>query len=183
MGLMSLLITPVASNELLIRLPREFIELFRRCPPLAVPLVTMDSRPRPFAIAANEPSRSSLFLSICGDSSDGRRTEVSVIFDFPLWGVSESGGRGGNWKAGVMDSLTEGSIVVCAREFRRRLSASSSIARTSCSMSRSSCVEGVIPRSWLREPDLVLEVGGWEPDLNFFDGCRDGLASVEDGGR
>lgn len=82
---------PVVSKELLIRFPREFMELFRRCPP--PPVFFSD---RPFPSAAIAPPLNSLFLSICGVSSCGRGTEVSVIFAFPFLAEPGSGGRAGN---------------------------------------------------------------------------------------
>jgi hypothetical protein len=167
---------PVDSNELLIRFPREFMELFRRCPPL--PLVFSDP---PFPSAAIAPPLSSLFLSIFGVSSDGRGTRLSVIFSFPFLEPG-SGGRAGNWNSGFMVEDRAGFMVVWAREFRLKWSASSSMARTSCSISRSSWVEEGTSRSRLRVEDLGFE-GGCESALNFLDGCLDGPAPAEDGGR
>jgi len=142
--------TPVVSKELLIRFPREFTELFLRCPRPVSPdtgiarlLPSVLRSPVPVPVPA--PSLINLFLSICGVSCAGSRSDESVIFDFVLFLVLGFGLEG-NLNSWFKEE--EGSVELAwARELLRRRSASSSIARMSFSISGSSRVDALISRS------------------------------------
>jgi len=144
--------TPVVSKELLIRFPREFTELFLRCPRPVSPdtgiarlLPSLLRSPVPVPVPVPAPSLINLFLSICGVSCAGSRSDESVIFDFVLFLVLGFGLEG-NLNSWFKEE--EGSVELAwARELLRRRSASSSIARMSFSISGSSRVDALISRS------------------------------------
>jgi hypothetical protein len=135
----NLLITPVASNEVLTRFPRPLTELFLRC---RFGVVLGVSGVRPLAIAAIALDLSCLFLWILGVSCSGSGILISTALDFPFRLTPGVSGRDENGTF-AWDDKSVGSITVRALDSRRSLSASSSIARTSFSTSKSEATVSV----------------------------------------
>lgn len=167
------LITPVVSNAVLVRFPRPPTELFRRWPRDASIV-----RPRPPASMSMDPCLSCLFRSSCKFSRATIAGVISVAFVLPLLRLVfvASSARGAKWMF-VSPISRDVLIVAFARDFRRRLSASSSIARTSFSTSESLYSPEYATRSRAESFGLEVARDGWESALNFFAAGLDGPAT------